>query len=202
MTGPAQSASRDRRVAPCVICGGGRESSGLLYLTHGVAVWLCQAHRDNGYLDQDAGTVFATCLSERWAAAGALTRRRLAAITTYLQQVAGAARERERPGSYSWPRLRREAEQRFAAGDDPAAVIDELRARHRDAAADVPSLRTMRRWFTQGRWRTPAHTPPPAAARTWVDEILATLDTLPYSIVKTGLGILYTPPHQRKRKHR
>ena len=64
--------------------------------------------------------------------------------------------------------LRREAERRFAAGEPPAQVISELRQTYRDGPAMVPSLRTMRRWFTQARWlATPSgkrrrHSRPPA----------------------------------------
>ena len=53
--------------------------------------------------------------------------------------------------SRGWPMLRREAERRFAADEPPAQVISELRQTYRDGPAMVPSLRTMRRWFTQAR---------------------------------------------------
>jgi hypothetical protein len=48
--------------------------------------------------------------------------------------------------------LRREAERRFAAGESPRTVIDDLRRTYGQGPAVVPSLRTMRRWFTQARW--------------------------------------------------
>lgn len=56
------------------------------------------------------------------------------------------------PGSYSWPLLRREAERRFATGEAPESVIADLRESYRDGPAMVPSVRTMRRWFTDARW--------------------------------------------------
>jgi hypothetical protein len=59
---------------------------------------------------------------------------------------------RARPGSYAWPKLRREAEERFARGDGVIATILRLRERHAQDHATVPSIRTMRRWFSQGRW--------------------------------------------------
>ena len=57
-------------------------------------------------------------------------------------QALSAGTARERPGSYSWPALRREADQRFAAGHDPQLVIQETvtrivpRRHHRPARCD------------------------------------------------------------------
>lgn len=56
------------------------------------------------------------------------------------------------PGSYSWSRTRYQAEARFAAGENPTDVIAQLRADNIGGIADVPSVRTMRRWFFEGRW--------------------------------------------------
>ena len=52
------------------------------------------------------------------------------------------------PGRTSAP----DAEQRFFAGEDPARVIAELRDRHAPDYAQVPTERTMRRWFHERRW--------------------------------------------------
>ncbi len=72
---------------------------------------------------------------------------------------------RRRPGSYAWPRLRLEAEQAFARGERVLATILRLRERHAHDHAVVPSIRTMRRWFSQGRWlRHPAQPQPHVAA--------------------------------------
>ncbi len=141
---------------PCAICARtGQDARRLVYLTHGVAVWLCQTHAAERFLREDDGTVFADRLAGMWLATGALTGRRAAALRTHVRQTRSAGIARGRPGSYSWPVLRSEAEQRFAAGHDPRRVIQELRDRHADCPAVAPSARTMRRWYTQARWLAP-----------------------------------------------
>jgi hypothetical protein len=64
----------------------------------------------------------------------------------------GRAVVRRRPGSYAWPRLRRDAEACFARGERALTTITRLRERHARDHATVPSVRTMRRWFAEGRW--------------------------------------------------
>jgi hypothetical protein len=156
----------DTAVPPCVICGRGRRAERtLLHMTHRVKVWLCTTHADVSFLDAANGTTFVARLHAVWAAAGAVTPWRLAALRAHVRALRGYGTGRTRPGSYAWPELRREAEARFASGDDPVEVIRELRSRHQDDAAHAPSLRTMRRWFTDARWRSdpanPAWKPKP-----------------------------------------
>ena len=156
-------------VPPCVICGhSGRGQRTQQALTHGITVWLCTPHASEAFLRRRGGTEFAQRLLAAWAAAGAATARRIAALKAHVDQIRNATLDRTLPGSYSWPKLREEAERRFAAGDDPARVIDELRADYADGPAMVPSIRTMRRWFTDGRWRSrrPQHRARPRALRT------------------------------------
>ena len=142
-------------VPPCVICGhGGRGERTQVPLSHGVAVWLCPTHSGEAFLRRRGGTEFAQRLLAAWAAAGAATARRVAALKTHVQQIADGAVGGKLPGSYSWPKLREEAERRFAADEDPATVIAELRGAFGGGPAVVPSVRTMRRWFTDGRWRS------------------------------------------------
>ncbi len=138
---------------PCAICGHtGSRSRDVHHMTHGVSVWLCDAHGNDGFLRKDNGAAFTQRLAGMWIASGALTERRMAALRAHVRQLQFAGADRDQPGSYSWPQLRREAEQRFAAGDDPRQVIQELRDRHGDCPAMAPSPRTMRRWYTQARW--------------------------------------------------
>jgi hypothetical protein len=138
---------------PCAICGHcGRGDRVLHHLTHGLSVWLCEAHRGDGFLCRRSGREFVERLAAVWAASGVLTVRKRQALAAHLRRIEAAGMERDRPGSYSWPVLRREAERRFAAGEPPAEVISELRLTYRDGPAMVPSVRTMRRWFTQARW--------------------------------------------------
>lgn len=150
---------------PCVICGHrGTRKRRLVHMTHGVAVWLCERHACDGYLDLRGGRRFAERLAQSWSAAGALTKRRVAAIRAHVRERSRTDDGRLRPGSYSWPRLRAEAEWRFAAGEDPRVVIAELRDRHENDSARAPSVRTMRRWYTQARWRR-TENPQPATSR-------------------------------------
>jgi hypothetical protein len=143
---------------PCLICAGpGQGPRERLQLTQGVSVWLCAGHRAPAFLARRAGRDLAASLGALWSGAGCLTTRRRRALEDHLRRVRQHPAA-TRPGSYAWPELRREAERRFSAGEPPARVIAELRARHRSAPACVPSLRTMRRWFSDGRWlaRAPA----------------------------------------------
>lgn len=144
---------------PCLICmGPGDGERAQLHLPLGVSVWLCAAHRSDEFQRRRAGRDFVVTLSGAWQAAGVLTRRRQRALEIHQGRLTSGAVERpaRRPGSYSWPGLRAEAERRWAAGDPARVVIDELRARHRRAAAMPPSRATMYRWFREGRWASSA----------------------------------------------
>ena len=93
-----------------------------------------------------------------------MTKARSRALEAHLLAVKmlGRTVTRPRPGSYSWPRLRREAEEAFARGDGLLSAITRLRERHLLDHATVPSVRTMRRWFAQFGWlRPPGPEPAP-----------------------------------------
>ena len=138
---------------PCTICGHrGRGAATAHHLTHGLQVWLCLTHGSIEFLQRRSGLEFVERLATVWGACGALTRRKVAALRAHVERMRAANDGRERPGSYSWPKLRDEAERRFAAGEAPNTVIDDLRTRHSADTAVAPSVRTMRRWFTQRRW--------------------------------------------------
>jgi hypothetical protein len=123
-------------------------------LTHGVRIWLCEGHHSVAFLRANAGRDFVVTLMRSWRSHGCLTRARSRALDAHLAAVRtlGRAAARRRPGSYAWPRLRREAEECFALGERALATIMRLRERHALDHATVPSIRTMRRWFAQGRW--------------------------------------------------
>jgi hypothetical protein len=134
-------------------------------LTHGVRISLCEGHHSTVFMRANAGRDFVVTLMRTWRAHGCLTRARSRALDAHLAAVraTGRATPRPQPGSYAWPRLRREAEVAFARGDRILATIARLRERHVHDHATVPSIRTMRRWFSQGRWlRLPL---PPATQR-------------------------------------
>ncbi|HET6172271.1 MAG TPA: hypothetical protein VFD90_06695 [Gaiellales bacterium] len=144
----------------CAIClDRTRGRTRIRELTHGVRLSLCEGHHSVEFMRSNAGRDFTVTLSRIWSAQGCLTRARSHALTAHLKAVRGLGTRipRPRPGSYAWPRLRREAEERFARGDGVIATILRLRQRHATDHANVPSIRTMRRWFAQGRWlRLPA----------------------------------------------
>jgi hypothetical protein len=126
------------------------------HLTHGVSVFLCEAHRRDGYQRRRGGRDFVDELAGMWGASGNLTSRHRRALMAHLNAVARAGvNTRALPGSYSWPVMRAAAERRFAAGEPPRTVIFELRTRHAGGDAIVPSVRTMRRWFCEARWLVP-----------------------------------------------
>ena len=136
-------------------------------LTHGVRIWLCTAHHSIAFMRANAGRDFVVTLMRSWRSHGCFTRARARALDAHLHAIhtTGTRLTRPRPGSYSWPRLRREAEHDFARGNPVLTTIAQLRERHALDHATVPSIRTMRRWFSQGRWlRLPAPAGAPKVA--------------------------------------
>jgi hypothetical protein len=124
-------------------------------LTYGVRIWLCEGHHSVAFMRHNAGRDFTVTLERIWQSQGCLTRARSKALTSHLKAIKAAFSgriTRARPGSYSWPRLRREAEDAFARGEPVFAAIARLRERHAHDHASAPSIRTMQRWFAQGRW--------------------------------------------------
>lgn len=138
----------------CAICGVPRITAPF-HLTHGIVVQLCAVHSAADFLWRRGGTVFTRRLADLWRAHGVLNATRRAALTAHHRRTHRAlAGDTDLPGSYAWPDLRDQAERRFAAGDDPRTVIDDLRA-HSTSPARVPSYQTLRRWFTDARWLAP-----------------------------------------------
>jgi hypothetical protein len=139
----------------CAICAGpGEGDRAELHLPFGVTVWLCAAHRSEEFQRRREGRDLSVSLSAVWQACGALTARRVRALEAHRATLLRPAmpRSARRPGSYAWQALRDEAEARWAAGEPVHPVIDELRGRHLDGSASVPSRTTMRRWFRERRW--------------------------------------------------
>ena len=141
----------------CAIClDRTRGVTRLRELTHGVRVSLCEGHNSIEFMRSNGGRDFVVTLLRTWGAQGCLTRSRSRALELHLGAVRAAATRlsRARPGSYAWPRLRREAEDHFARGDGVSRPSIACASASRDHAK-VPSVRTMRRWFSQGRWLRP-----------------------------------------------
>jgi hypothetical protein len=162
MARSAYKGGRDGKLPVCAICEGpGQGERALFHMTGGVRVWLCEAHRSPEFLTRRAGRDLAASLLRAWRSLDCLDARRSAAVSTHLRRVGEARRRPRRPGSYSWPSLRAEAERRFAAGESPRDVIADLRKQQPGERALVPSLRTMQRWFADGRWLDLPPDPPP-----------------------------------------
>lgn len=156
--------------ALCAVCSAPRITTPHL-MTHGVVVHLCAVHGDLNYLRRDGGQTFARRLMELWAAHGALTFKRRAALRAHLKRVRNFAAN-DLPGSYAWKAQRAHAEARFAAGTAPESVISEVRDPHR-FGGHPPSIRTVRRWLAEGRWLTvPSHEP----GRDLIATIITVLD--------------------------
>lgn len=189
----------DRSNPPCAICGPAKPAKTTIFrMTHAVVIWLCETHRHPEYLQGDRGRTFTRQLAATWAANGMVTRSRARALRGHHRRVDGVPCVRPRPGSYSWPRLRLDAEARFARGENVRAVITTLRGRHREDYATIPSIRTMRRWFAEGRWlqtdvtrepvtgrtrRRPARPTPKREPLWWLPPVLVAHDPLwPFSL--------------------
>lgn len=141
---------------PCAICADRtRGRTRAVALGFEVSVWLCADHASDEFQQARGGRDFVLTLQRLWSAHGCLTKRRSAALTAHLAALRGGTPP-PRPGSYSWPSVREEAEARFRAGEDPGAVIAELRSRHGGGVARPPSVRTMQRWYHERRWLTKA----------------------------------------------
>jgi hypothetical protein len=139
----------------CAICGdrtlGETRPLGLGY---GVVVWVCAAHGSAEFQRLHRGRDFAEAFERIWAANGCLTAARRRALEAHLHALAPREAIRPRPGSHAWVELRREAERRFAAGEPPRQVIEELRELVAGHGPNPPSERTMQRWYSERRWLT------------------------------------------------
>ncbi len=127
----------------CAICvGKGHGKRAPLHLPGGIQVWLCAAHRSPEFQRSRAGRDFWVSLRYVWEAAGCLTARRERALEVHRERMLRRARgpaPRPRPGSYTWPELRREAEGLWAGGAPLRAVIERLRGRAGRGEARPPS---------------------------------------------------------------
>ena len=134
----------------CALCAGPGVGEVLEHrMTHGVTVSLCVAPPQRSVSDQGRWAMTLSTRSPRCGeTAGCLTPQRRACDSLPIaERVAPKVSERPCPGSYSWPQVREEAEQRWAAGHPPVQVMHELRQLHSGWSAVVPSLRTMRVGF-------------------------------------------------------
>jgi|KBSMisStaDraftv2_1062788.scaffolds.fasta_scaffold168494_1 hypothetical protein len=145
----------DEPAFDCAICKE-RPFSGTtpLGLGYGVVIWVCAEHGSPDFQRLHRGRSFAEALERIWAANGCLTSARRRALDAHMKALQPSEAIRPRPGSHAWIALRVEAERRFAAGEPPRHVIDELRELVAGRGPNPPSERTMRRWYAERRWLT------------------------------------------------
>jgi len=137
------------KTPPCLLCGGpGDGERRRVLLGNGVGVWLCGAHRSDGFWRRRGGRDLVTSLMHAWRAAGCLDRRRERALESLLLRIRdGGPRPDGRPGSYAWPGLRRETERMVGQGRPAASIVRDIRSRVREGVAGrAPSESTVRRW--------------------------------------------------------
>jgi hypothetical protein len=117
-----------------------------------VSVWLCADHAGAGFQTRRGGRDFVRTLLGVWKANDCLTNARSRALDAHLERLAGPPPQRPRPGSYSWPGLRRRLEAEYAAGATPAQVTPGVQSTYATNPAVPPSRRTIQRWHAQRRW--------------------------------------------------
>jgi hypothetical protein len=137
----------------CAICvDRTRGRTQRVQLTHRVIVWLCEDHAGRDFQTRRSGRDFVTTLAAVWKANDCLTAARDKALAAHLDRLRGSAPQRQRPGSYAWPDLRRSVEAGYAAGATPGETAPAVHARYAGCPARPPSTRTIQRWHAQRRW--------------------------------------------------
>jgi hypothetical protein len=123
-------------------------------LGYRVTVWLCPGHASRDFQVRRNGRDFVRTLWGVWQANGCMTQARHRALDAHLASLRAPA-PRRRPGSYSWPDLRRQLEARYAQGAPPLHP-SHLHTHPACTActARTPSRRTLQRWHAQRRWLT------------------------------------------------
>ena len=120
-------------------------------LGYRVTVWLCPGHAAQAFQTKRGGRDFVRTLWGIWQANGCMTQARHHALDAHLESLRAKPR-RQRPGSYSWPELRRALEASYAAGAAPPqpGQIRDTPCEH--CTARTPSHRTLQRWHAERRW--------------------------------------------------
>jgi hypothetical protein len=138
----------------CAICvDRTRGRTAEVRLSNRVSVWLCPGHARPEFQTQRGGRDFVRTLAGVWRANGCLTIARDRALEAHLERLRGRP-PRPRPGSYTWPDLRRRLEARYAHGATPTQLEPQVRAELAGCPARLPSKRTLQRWHAQHRWLT------------------------------------------------
>jgi hypothetical protein len=170
--GPVRSykghGSGPSKAVRCVACFPRSVAGQMIPLKHGVAIALCEDHRDPAFVHSRGGRDFLAALTTTFESLGLRGARYRKAAQAFVADVLamGTPTPRHRPGSYAWPDQRRAAEAVWADGgsyhDGDAVVLAYFAAPLPGIRA--PSSHTVRRWWRDRRWLTPRPSPPPRRA--------------------------------------
>ncbi|HSS59311.1 MAG TPA: hypothetical protein VLK59_14960 [Solirubrobacteraceae bacterium] len=138
--------------ACCAICvDRTRGRTRRVTLSNRVSVHLCDAHASHEFQTRRGGRDFVRTLMGVWRANDCLTLARSRALDAHLAALR-VHPARPRPGSYTWPELRRDLEGAYAAGATPAELHPAVRTHLQPYPARPPSRRTLQRWHAERRW--------------------------------------------------
>jgi hypothetical protein len=143
-----------RKSPVCAVClDRTRGLTSKVNVGYGQHVWLCAGHSSREFRFERGGRDFALTLMKIWTASGGLTRLRSLAIDAHLERVRRAVQppDPRKPGSYSWPELRAEIDERLARGEAFDEIVADVRRRYASSAARLPADRTFRRWRSDPR---------------------------------------------------
>jgi len=166
--GPVRSykghGSGPKKAVRCAACFPRSVAGQMIPLRHGVAIALCEDHRDPAFIRSRGGRDFLAALSTTFESLGFRGVRYGNALRAFIADVLamGTPTPRHRPGSYAWPEQRHAAEAVWAGGgsyhDGEAAVLAYFTEPLPGVRA--PSPHTVRRWWRDRRWLTPRPSPP------------------------------------------
>jgi hypothetical protein len=147
----------------CVACFPRSVAGQMVPMRHGVAIALCDDHRDPAFVHSRGGRDFFSALTTTYESLGLHGQRYSRAIRAFVDDVLAMSTPtpRHRPGSYAWPEQRRAAEAAWGAGGtyhDGEAVVLRFFVGVPEWVRP-PSPHTIRRWWRDRRWLTPRPSP-------------------------------------------
>ncbi len=152
------------KAARCIACFPHSVAGQVVPLRYGVAIALCEDHRDPAFVHSRGGRDFFSALTTTFESLGLRGSRYSRAIRAFVDDVLamGQPTPRHRPGSYAWPEQRRAAETAWGEGgtyhEGEAVVLAYFVGTPPSTRA--PSPHTIRRWWRDRRWLTPRPSPP------------------------------------------
>lgn len=152
-----RDAGSPKKAPRCLCCFPQSRAGQIVPLGYGVEIVLCEDHRDPAFVASYSGRAFYASVLTTWRSMGLTGRRYEQALLRFVTEAGrrGVPAGRPRPGSYTWPHLRRRGEEVWAAGgtyhDGEQAIVDALGS-DRPPDWPMPSPHTIRRWWREKRW--------------------------------------------------